>query len=187
MGHRRRNRQVIGALGAFSKMADVHLPAETNWLEEGDGICHFYGLAYLRSDVERDIVCIAGGSGLSPVMSIVRAATGDPRFGNRKILLFYGGRSPGDICTPELLSEIEPLDAQLVCETAISAADAPGAEAWDGPCCYVHELVEQKLGDRMPGFEYYFCGPPPMTEAVQRMLMIDHKVPFEQIHFDRFF
>jgi toluene monooxygenase electron transfer component len=51
----------------------------------------------------------------------------------------------------------------------------------------VHELVEKTLGDDMPNYEFYFCGPPPMTEAVQRMLMIDYKVPFEQIHFDRFF
>ncbi|BAO43853.1 2Fe-2S iron-sulfur cluster-binding protein [Thiolapillus brandeum] len=146
-----------------------------------------YGQAYLRPEIERDVVCIAGGSGLSPVMSIVRAATGDSRFADRKIYLFYGGRTPGDICTPELLSEIEPLDAQLICETAISDADAATRESWEGPCCFVHELVEQTLGDRMPEFEYYFCGPAPMTEAVQRMLMIEHKVPFEQIHFDRFF
>lgn len=167
----------------------------SNWLfdelEEGavidmDGP---YGQAYLRPEIERDVVCIAGGSGLSPVMSIVRAVTGDPVFQDRKAYLFYGGRTPHDICTPELLAELEPLDAEskLVCENAISDAAAPEASEWSGACCFVHELAEKTLGDRIPEFEYYFCGPPPMTEAVQRMLMIEHKVPFEQIHFDRFF
>ncbi len=167
----------------------------SNWLfdelKEGERleIDAPYGLAYLHPDIERDVVCIAGGSGLSPVMSIVRAITGDPQFANRKVYLFYGGRSPQDICTPELLSEIEPLDAdaRLNCETAVSDAESAAELNWDGPCCNVHELVEQTLGDRMQQYEYYFCGPPPMTEAVQRMLMIDHKVPFSQIHFDRFF
>ena len=167
----------------------------SNWLfdelREGDVIelDAPYGLAYLRPEVDRDIVCIAGGSGLSPVMSIIRAVTGDPRFAGRKVYLFYGGKTPDDICTPELLSEIEPLDAEakLICETAISDADASRGKKWEGPCCYVHELAEQTLGDAIPDYEYYFCGPPPMTEAVQRMLMIEHKVPFEQIHFDRFF
>ena len=36
-------------------------------------------------------------------------------------------------------------------------------------------------------YEFYFAGPPAMAEAVQRMLMIDNKVPYDQIYFDRFF
>lgn len=167
----------------------------SNWLfdelKEGDvlELDAPYGLAYLHPEIERDVVCIAGGSGLSPVMSIVRAVTGDPVFKDRKVYLFYGGRTPKDICTPELLAELEPLDAEakLTCENAISDAEAADSADWEGPCCFVHELAEKTLGERMPEFEYYFCGPPPMTEAVQRMLMIEHKVPFEQIHFDRFF
>lgn len=148
-----------------------------------------FGLAYLHPEIQRDVVCIAGGSGLSPVMSIVRAITGDPRFSERKVHLFYGGRTPQDLCTSELLSEIEPLNtkAKVICKTAVSDHRSAERQKWEGPCCFIHELAEQTLGDRMMEFEYYFCGPPPLTEAVQRMLMIDHKVPFDRIHFDRFF
>ena len=32
-----------------------------------------YGMAYLREDVPRDVLCFAGGSGLSPMISIARA------------------------------------------------------------------------------------------------------------------
>jgi toluene monooxygenase electron transfer component len=158
-------------------------------LKEGDNITFDgpYGLAYLKPEIPRDIVCIAGGSGLSPIMSIARAATGDPRLKDRKIYLFYGGRGPADICTPELVSEIEHLDAELVCHNATSDPELSAQQNWDGECCFVHELVEKTLGDSMPDYEFYFCGPPVMTDTVQRMLMIDHKVPFEQIHFDRFF
>jgi toluene monooxygenase electron transfer component len=158
-------------------------------LQEGDRlICDSpYGQAYLRPEVARDIVCIAGGSGLSPVMSIVRAVTSDARFSDRKIMLFYGGRGPNDICTPELLSELEPLDAQLVCHNVTSDPELSAQQNWQGECCFVHEQVEKTLGDTLPDYEYYFCGPPAMTESVQRMLMIDHQVPFQQIHFDRFF
>jgi toluene monooxygenase electron transfer component len=120
-------------------------------------------------------------------MSIARAVTGEKDFKARKVMMFYGGRGPKDICTPELLSEIEPLDTQLVCHNATSDAELSAEQGWDGECCLVHELVEKTLGDDMPNYEFYFCGQPPMTEAVQRMLMIDYKVPFEQIHFDRFF
>ena len=146
-----------------------------------------YGLSYLQADIPRDIVCIAGGSGLSPVMSIVRAATGDARLSAQKIYLFYGGRGPSDICTPELVSEIEHLDAELVCHNATSDSELSVQQNWKGDCCFVHELVEKKLAGSMMDYEFYFCGPPVMTDTVQRMLMIDYKVPFEQIHFDRFF
>jgi hypothetical protein len=36
-------------------------------------------------------------------------------------------------------------------------------------------------------YEYYFAGPPPMTQGLQEMLMVDFRVPFGQVHFDRFF
>lgn len=146
-----------------------------------------YGLAYLRKDVPRDIVCIAGGSGLSPVMSITRAALSCPELENHNIMMFYGGRGPEDICTPQLVSDIENNHERLSCYNATSDPVLSERQGWDGECCYVHELVEKVLGDTLKNYEYYFCGPPKMTECVQRMLMIEHQVPFEQIHFDRFF
>jgi toluene monooxygenase electron transfer component len=146
-----------------------------------------YGNSYLRTESDRDIVCIAGGSGLSPVMSIARSATSDKRFAGRKIYMFYGGKAPSDICTPELLDEIEPLDTELICYNATSDLALSKQQNWQGECCYIHELVKMKLGDSMAQYEFYFCGPPIMTNSVHRMLMIEYQVPFEQIHFDRFF
>ncbi|MBL8490347.1 MAG: oxidoreductase, partial [Rhodocyclaceae bacterium] len=40
--------------------------------------------------------------------------------------------------------------------------------------------------DRLTEREIYFAGPPPMIEAVQNLLMVQHRVAFERIHFDRF-
>ncbi|WP_428542758.1 2Fe-2S iron-sulfur cluster-binding protein [Profundibacter sp.] len=144
-----------------------------------------YGKSYFRPENGRDIVCIAGGSGLSPVMSIARAATRDPAMAGRRVLMFYGGRSPEDICTPGLVSELNGPGAEITCFNAIS--DETRAGEWDGDCCFIHELAERTLGDEMAAYDYYFCGPPPMTDAVQRMLMIEHKVLFDQLYFDRFF
>lgn len=144
-----------------------------------------YGLAYLR-DTGRDMVLIGGGSGLSPMLSIARAAVLDERFAGRTVHMFYGGRGPRDICTPALIAGLKGQGAQLACYNACSDPELAAADGWDGPVCNVHELVAQTLSD-LPQYDFYFCGPPPMTEAVQRMLMIEHKVPFEQLHFDRFF
>ena len=53
-----------------------------------------YGLAFLREDAPRDIVCIAGGSGLSPLISIASAASTKPELSERQIRFFFGGRGP---------------------------------------------------------------------------------------------
>ena len=64
----------------------------------------------------------------------------------------------------------------------------PGGEGeWQGETGYVHDAVARTLPGSLAGFEFYFAGPPPMTQALQEMLMVGHRVPFEQIHFDRFF
>ncbi len=146
-----------------------------------------FGLAYLNPKITRNVVCIGGGSGLSPIMSVARTIISDNQFEGKTITMFYGGRGPKDICTPGLLGEIENSGDRIACHNATSDPDLSAKDGWDGEICFVHELVKNTLGDSLPEYEFYFCGPPPMTEAVQRMLMIDYKVPFDQIHFDRFF
>ncbi|HMZ01051.1 MAG TPA: oxidoreductase, partial [Burkholderiaceae bacterium] len=42
------------------------------------------------------------------------------------------------------------------------------------------------LGRPFDAYDHYFAGPPPMVEAVQDLLMVRQRVPFGQIHFDRF-
>jgi toluene monooxygenase electron transfer component len=146
-----------------------------------------YGNSYLRTRNRRDIVCIAGGSGLSPILSILRGAVRAPELSDRRIHLFYGGRGPQDICLPEFLSADPLLADRVTVHTAISDSNARGADQWSGERCLVHELARKVLGPQIPTFDYYFCGPPAMTDAAHRMLVIDYKVPAAQLHFDRFF
>jgi toluene monooxygenase electron transfer component len=65
-------------------------------LQEGAevGIDGPYGIAHLRSSVQRDIVCIAGGSGLAPMVSIINGALAQPALGGREAWLFYGAGGP---------------------------------------------------------------------------------------------
>ncbi len=46
-------------------------------------------------------------------------------------------------------------------------------------------VVRDRLGGRLPGFEAYFAGPPPMVQAMQRMLC-EAGVPMDHLHFDEF-
>jgi toluene monooxygenase electron transfer component len=144
-----------------------------------------YGLAYLRQS-ERDMVCIAGGSGLGPMISIARGMSEDKEFAARQLHFFFGGRQPEDICGEDILSQLSAFQGRINYMASIS--EKPNAAStWTGRVGFVHEMVMESLPAAPSDYEFYFAGPPAMAEAVQRMLMIDNKVPYDQIYFDRFF
>jgi len=144
-----------------------------------------YGIAYLRADSPRDIICIGGGSGLAPVMSIARGAVAEPKLAGVKIHVFYGARTTLDLCGDADLSGLPGYGDRLTFEAVLSMPESSPV-AWTGPTGFVHEHVQKFIGERWADFEYYFAGPPAMAEAVQRML-IDKRVPYPQVHFDSFY
>lgn len=144
-----------------------------------------YGLAYLRTDSPRDIICIGGGSGLAPILSVARGAIAEPKLAERKIHVFYGARTTRDLCGDADLRELQGYGDRLTFEAVLSMPES-SPEAWTGPTGFVHEHVQKFIGERWAAFEYYFCGPPAMAEAVQRML-IEKRVPYPQVHFDSFY
>ena len=145
------------------------------------------GLSPRAGEHGRDIVCVASGSGLSPVLSILAAAVRAPKLSVRDLHLFYGGRGPQDICVHQIIAADPLLSERVTLHTAMSDENAPGGDRWEGERGFVHELVERTLGERIACFDFYFCGPPPMMDAVQRRLMFGYQVPASQLFFDRFF
>jgi toluene monooxygenase electron transfer component len=145
-----------------------------------------YGHAYLRTEAPRDIVCIAGGSGIAPIVSIARGIAQTVSLAERRLYVFYGGRRPEDICGEDMLRALPALAGRCTYVPVISCPDDDASPSWTGRRGFVHEAVSGTLESPLSGFEFYFAGPPPMTLAVQRMLM-EAKVPMNQMHFDQFF
>jgi len=143
-----------------------------------------YGLAGLRP-VQRDLVCIAGGSGLAPMLSIARAAAAALEGAGRHLRFYYGGRTPRDMAAAPFLRGLGGTTGRLSWHEIVSH---PAAEdCWDGRVGFVHDAVAEDLGASLADHEVYLAGPPPMVLAAQEMLMVRHNVPHGQIHFDRFF
>lgn len=169
-------RRVAGGIGTVTLFDRV----PTGSTIELDGP---YGLAYLRTDSPRDLVLVGGGSGLAPMLSIARGAVRAPELGERRIHVFHGVRTMRDLCGQGEFSLLPGYGSRLDFRAVVSEPE-PGA--WNGPTGFVHEHVRAFIGERWNAFDYYFAGPPPMAEAMQRML-IDKRVPFPQVHFDRFY
>jgi toluene monooxygenase electron transfer component len=141
-----------------------------------------YGMAYLRPDSPRDLVCIAGGSGLAPMLSVARAAMKRPGAGC--LDFFYGVRTPADLCAQPFLADLPDFGSRLRFHPVVSQTALD--DGWDGPRGFVHEALARSLDKPFGDHDFYFAGPPPMIEAVQQLLMMEQQVPFQQIHFDRF-
>ena len=145
-----------------------------------------YGLAYLRPDSPRDLVLIGGGSGLAPMLSLARGAVAQPRLDGRKIHVFYGARTMRDLAGAPELGALPGFGTRITFTPVLSHHGDDSVETWDGAKGFVHEIARDFVGERWPEFEYYFAGPPPMAEAVQKML-IEKRVPYPQVHFDSFY
>ena len=148
-----------------------------------------YGMAFLRAGLPRETVCIAGGSGLAPVVSILRALSASvPAAGEPNTMhLLYGARHVEDLLPAALIDQLSAGIRQLQHTQVLSQADAHGATTWQGPSGFVHEWVARSLALPLAQYEYYLAGPPPMIEATLKLLALEHRVPQEQIHYDRFF
>jgi len=146
-----------------------------------------YGLATLRTEADRDIVCVAGGSGLAPMLSIARGAAATGILANRRLHFFYGARTPADVCGRAELAALTDAGAMITFHPVVSTPAAEHGLPWDGATGWVHEVACREIGPRLAEVEWYCAGPPPMTQALQSALVVDHGVPVGQVHFDRFF
>lgn len=144
-----------------------------------------YGMAYLREDSPRDILCLAGGSGLSPMISITRAVAETPALAQRSLHFIYGGRAARDICGEPMLKDLPGFGTRIFYHPAISMPESD-LGAWPGKVGFVPDVAKDMFGEKLAEFEIYFAGPPAMAEAVMR-LIIEMKAPPAQVHYDQFY
>lgn len=141
-----------------------------------------YGMAYLREDAPRDLLLLAGGSGLSPMISLSRGAIASAVLAGRKIHFIYGGRTAKDIAGEDMLRELKGYGERLFYYPVVSG-DTEGT--WSGRTGFVHDVATSMFGEHLADYEIYFAGPPLMADAITRMV-VAHKVPMSQVHFDQF-
>jgi NAD(P)H-flavin reductase/ferredoxin len=118
------------------------------------------------------VLILAGGSGMAPILSLLRqlAAEGTAR----PVRFFYGARSQDDLFAGP---EIAAAGAAL---TDFAYLPVTGR--------FVHEAVDEFL-TQTPDFaaaDVYMCGPPPMLEAAEDMLLANHGVDEKRISQDKF-
>jgi Na+-transporting NADH:ubiquinone oxidoreductase subunit F len=150
-------------------------------LKEGDEVTFNgpYGEFHLRES-DRDILFVATGSGLAPIMSILHQMVQEKI--SRKATLVFGARHRKDLFYVE---EIEALKQQVPNLTVIlTLSRTEEGDQWEGERGRVTNVLERVVesGDNK---EAYLCGNPAMVESVVELL-IKKGIPEELIFFDKF-
>lgn len=138
-----------------------------------------YSNAYLREDSPRDILLLAGGSGLSPMVSIARGAEAAGLLRTRNLHFFYGCRRSVDLIDPAGLPM--SLSGDITFRCALSEAYEPGHRTG-----FLHDAISEEFGEALKDFEIYFAGPAVMSAAIQKTAL-EYGVPASQMHFDEFY
>lgn len=168
--------------GRFTGEVMDHLAEGASLAMEGP-----LGLATYRPQ-SSNVLCIAGGSGLAPMVAVARAALADPCAGD--VRLFYGARTKNDLVDPRRLGL--PVPGKVPAQSAprnfsfVQALSAEAGADWGGPRGLIHEVVDAALVDEAADHDVFVGGPPAMVEAVVRMLL-GRGLPRERIHFDAFY
>ncbi len=138
------------------------------------------GTAYLRTRHQGPMLCVAGGTGLAPILAIVRGAM---EAGMRHpIHLYFGVRSPQDIYGLENLQALQTALPALKVEIIVTTGDGSGSGQRTG---LVTDAIAQDL-KALDGWRAYVCGAPPMVEATAKLLK-QRGIDEQHVHADAFY
>lgn len=140
-----------------------------------------FGTAWLREEAPRDVLLAAGGSGLSPMVSIARGAEEAGLLDDRKLRFFYGARSQEDLFDPRKV-----FGGDLAARIEFVAALSEPPPGWSGPTGLLPDVIHDLMGAAVADHELYFAGPPAMSTAMQKMAH-GAGLPMDRAHFDDFY
>jgi ferredoxin-NADP reductase len=122
---------------------------------------HFYYEPLIDGD---DLVFLAGGSGITPFMSMIRSMLQDENAPN--IQLIYGSRDPEDVIFSDELREMAEGHAKFHYSLVIS--EPP--EGYEGITGFLDANMIQRSVGEVEGKTFYICGPNVMHDFCMKAL-----------------
>jgi ferredoxin-NADP reductase len=112
----------------------------------------------------KDVVYLAGGSGITPMMSMIREVT--DRGLERRMHLFYGSRDPQDIIFRDELERLAARHQNLKVDFVISEPEA----GYKGLTGFIDgTLLQERAGD-LGRKTFFLCGPEAMYKFCKKEL-----------------
>lgn len=135
---------------------------------------------FTMRDGDRDVVFIAGGSGMAPIRSMLFDAvrSGD----RRRMTYFFGAKAVRDLFLVHEMREFERHLPSFAFVPALSEP-APG-DNWAGETGLITQVVGRRMGS-CAGMDVYLCGSPPMIDACLGVLQ-EKGVPTDRVFYDKY-
>jgi cytochrome-b5 reductase len=108
---------------------------------------------------------IAGGTGITPMLQVVRAISRGRPLDKTKVDLIFANVKPEDILLKEDLDRLAREDANFNVYYVLNEPPA----GWDGGVGFVTaDMIKAKLPAPGPDMKIMVCGPPPMVAAIKK-------------------
>lgn len=127
---------------------------------------------FLLRDTDGEIVAFAGGSGITPIMSLIRTALATS---TRPVRLFYANRNRESVIFADALARLVERHADRLTVTH-HLDDAEGVVTSAAVASFVAGAVDA---------DHYICGPGPFMDTVEAAVATAG-APRERIHLERF-
>ncbi len=150
------------------------------------------GKATFYPGIGKNLLCIAGGSGIAGMMSILSRARQERYFGQYRGDVYFGIRTMQDAFYLDELAALQrEFPGHLDVVIALSDEDVPlvVAPAHAGlrfERGLVHEVAQRCMQGKFRDVRAYLAGPPPAVDAAIRLLLLEAKLTADNIRYDKF-
>jgi toluene monooxygenase electron transfer component len=170
----------------------------SNWLfdsEVGGAELEVFGplgAATFRPEERRNILCIAGGSGIAGMLAILEHARSVDYFRDHSGHVFFGVRSLADgFYLQEFSDYVAAAGGKLKVTLALSHEPAQGATHPQFPNIrlasgFVTEVMAREMDGRYDGTVTFIAGPTPMVDEALRILIKVARQPAAFVRYDKY-
>lgn len=149
------------------------------------------GRATFDPEDGKNVLCIAGGSGIAGMMSIIDRGCRDSHFADHKGYVFFGVRAAADVFFYGFSAYVKSFPDSLEVTVALSDGKLSNELRERYPMInfdqgFVHSVASEKISGRYDNIAAYVAGPPPMVDRTLRMLILEARLPGSDIRYDKF-
>jgi ferredoxin-NADP reductase len=154
-----------------------------DWAKVGDkiGVLPPTGKFLPVYQPEKHLICIAGGSGVTPFRAFVREAT--RRKLGTKITILYSVRTTNDIIFNDEFHKLQLENPQF--NFYVTCTRLHPQDSWTGRRGRITpEWIKEHTHD-LTNTVFYACGPNELVEFAEHLVLTDMKVPKEQMKVEK--
>jgi toluene monooxygenase electron transfer component len=150
------------------------------------------GAATFHPEEGKDVLCVAGGSGIAGMMAIVARAVAEGYFRERRGRVFFGVRTLADaFYMEEFAAHVSAAGGGLEVTLALSHEPPAGETHPAFPAIrlaggLVGEVMVREMAGRYADTVAFTAGPPVMVDAVLRHLLHESRMPRALVRYDKF-